>query len=35
MNQGFNIDNRITDAMKNSVMYKLNYYRFWDVYTNS
>ena len=24
---------KITDALKNSVMYKLSYYRFWEVYT--
>ena len=31
--QGFSIDSKITKAMRESVMYKLNYYRFWEEYT--
>lgn len=27
---GYHLDSRISDKMKNSVMYKLNYYRFWE-----
>lgn len=31
--RGLNIGDKITDALKNSVMYKLCYYKFWEVYT--
>lgn len=30
-----NIGENITDALKNSVMYKLCYYRFWENYTGN
>lgn len=32
-NQGVRVDQGATEAMKNSIMYKLSYYRFWEANT--